>query len=767
MRALVGEVSKKPTGACWTGYLFSSEVLGPTHFMRKLVPIKSIVPTETISYVGLVYYVFLAGLEMNLDTILQARKKATSIAIAGTIIPMAMGGGMYALVQKQFKRNAEYFSQYNTTEAYLFWALIYSVTGFPILTQILADLKLIYTGLGRVALTAAMVSDFYNWVMFAMLIPFANKDRSATHSVLSTIIFVLFCFIVIRPYLVQLIVDKTNQNEWDNYQLFLVVMGAFVCAFVTDILGTHPVVGALVYGIMLPRGKFTQMLIAKSEDFGAVYLAPLFFARSGIRLKMMYVMRTQGLTLVVPLLLLSFIPKILSTLIATSFFGMPSQDGVALGVLMNTKGILPLILLNVAWDKRILSVESSTFITASVLLMTLLVPLIVNAIYKPRKLHKQKKRRTIQNLKAEAELRVLACVHNPRHATEIVNIIEACNTIKMFPLRVFALQLVELTGNVTSLLTAHINQLNQQQTGEQALTKSQEELESITNIFNAYAEENSNTRVEILSAVSTYSTIHEDIYNVAQEKQASLILLPFHKQSSIEGVLEITNNAFKDINQNVMRDAPCSVGIYVDRGLGSFYKVNLRVIMIFIGGPDDHEALTIAWKMSRHEGIQLSIVRIFLRGEAVEVDTSSQVESHGLLSAVLDNEKQKELDDEYISFFRLKAVNNEDSITYSEKEVHFGEDIPTILHDLDQIGYDLYILGQGVGRNTKVMSELMQKTESPELGVIGDMVASNDFGSCSSLLVVQQYGFGGMSFEKTTKNPSHNDGSGPLFVKLE
>ena len=244
--------------------------------------------------------------------------------------------------------------------------------------------------------------------------------------------------------------------------------------------------------------------------------------------------------------------------------------------------------------------ESFSILTVAVVMMTMTVPLIINAIYKLRKLYKQSKLKTIQNLKAEIELRILACVHNPRQATGMINILDACHTTKLSPLRVFALQLVELSGNTTSLF-------NQQRSGgAQALTKAQEDLESITNIFQTYTGANENTSVETFAAASTYSNIHEDIYNVSQEKQASL-----------------------------MRDAPCSVGIIVDRGLGSLFKVNLRVLVLFIGGPDDREALAVAWRMSKHQGVQLSVMRILMYGEAAEVDVLSHVESRGLLSVVL------------------------------------------------------------------------------------------------------------------------------------
>ncbi|XP_057432199.1 cation/H(+) antiporter 15-like [Lotus japonicus] len=758
------------------GFMISPEIIGGTPFYgSSLVPLRAIIPIETMTHFGLVFFVFIAGLDMNLDTILHARKKATSIAVAGIIIPMAMGSGIYYLLQSMYKGSHENLANHNTFKAYLFWTLTYSVTGFPIVSQILTNLKLLYTGLGRVALTAAMITDFYNWVTFALLIPYAMNEKTAIYSVIATIVFVLFCFIILRPYMEKLIIRKTTHNDWDNYQLLFVVMGAYACAFITDILGAHPVVGALVYGIIIPRGKFTEMLINKSEDLGVVYLAPIFYGNCGIRLRFLYTVRTQGVTLVMLTMFLTCIPKILSTLIATQFYGMSILDGVAVGVLMNTKGVLPLIMLNIAWDEQILSAESFSILTVTVLMMTIIVPIIINVIYKPRKLHRQNKLRTIQNLKVDSELRVLACVHNPRQTTGIINILEACNSNKLCPLRVIALQLVEMTGTTTSLLVSHINHHNMQQSGaHNSLTESEQDLETIANVFAAYAEETENTtKVETLAAVSPYSTIHEDIYNVAQEKQATLIILPFHKQSSLEGILEDSNSAIKDINQNVIRDAPCSVGIFVDRGIGSLFKVDLRVLMLFIGGPDDREALAVAWRMSKHQRIHLSVVRILLSGEAAEADSSSSshVESKGLLSAEVDNEKQKELDDEYVNSFRLKAVNNEDSIKYLEKEVHSANDISEVLNQMDQIGCDLYILGQGTGRNSMVFSNLMKQTDCPELGVIGDMVASNNFGSCSSLLVVQQYGFERIEFETSTQQSSeasaNNDGSGELFVKVE
>ncbi|KAJ1439878.1 Sodium/solute symporter superfamily [Sesbania bispinosa] len=749
------------------------KLINQPHFVAELLnalPVKGILSFETIAQLGLIYYVFITGLEMNLDIVLRARKKATSIAIAGTFIPMVLGVGIYYVVLHVYGE----VSHYNTSNAYICWALAVGVTSFPVLAHILGDLKILYTGLGRVALTAATINDFYNWSLFVLLLPFAVNGRNGIYSVIGTVIFSLICFFVLRPPLRRLLTHKTDKNEWDNYQLSYVIMGIFACATVTEMLGTHSVVGALVFGLILPRGRFTEMLIEQSDDIGSGYLAPLFFASIGVRTNTSDVISHKGFTMFAAIMLLLGSTKIVSTIIATRFYEMPVRDSVALGVLMNTKGILPLIVLNVAWNRKILSQESFTIMVYSIFVMTAVVPPIINAMYKPRRTYEQNKLRTIENLKVDSEIRVMVCVHNARQASGMMKILEACSGTNVSPLRVFALQLIELKGRSTALLVARMEQPNSHQSGPEALTRSESHMQGIACNFEEFASNHEQIFVENLVAMSSYTTIHKDIYHLASEKQASLVLLPFQKQSNSEGTLEETNTSFKDINRNVMQDAPCSVGIFVDRGPETLSKTNLHILVLFIGGPDDREALSIAWRMSRHHGTQLSMVRIILCGKAAEVNKSTYNEAHGLLSAVLDSGRQKELDEEYVGSFRLKAVNNEDSITYSEMEVHTGDAINEVLNELDKGGYDLYILGQGKGRNSSLLENLLEWSDCPELGVIGDILASNSFGSSSSILVVQQYGFGGMEFKANNNNTqpsnqgrSSDDDIETLFPKKE
>ncbi|KAI5381913.1 hypothetical protein KIW84_UN0333 [Lathyrus oleraceus] len=676
------------------GFTLSPSLLGNFEWVFSLFYSQyGILAVETFANLGIMYYVFLSGLEMNSDTILRSRKKGTSIAIAGIVTPMLFGVGFLALQQKLIDKN-DVFAQTpkeNQGEAYLFWCLALSVTGFPVLARILANLKLLYTKLGKDALTAAMLTDAYGWVMFTLLIPYSTRGGKPYLSVISTLMFIVFCFAVVRPILTPIIEHRTT-------------------------------------------------------DFVSGILCPVYFAGFGFRLNLPFLLKQKNAGLMFLVMLLLCIPKVLSSVIVTFFFGMPARDGVAIGLLLNTKGIMAVILLNIAWDKRILDPYTFMVMMLAIIVMTVMVSPLINAIYKPKFRFMQSQLRTVQKLRFDVELRIVACVHNAKHANNMIHVIEATNATRLSPIHVSVAHLVQLTRHGTAILVSQMDNSNSTIGGAEATNYgSQLEFESITNAFEKLVEQYNAIRFDISSVVSSYTTIHEDIYNVAEEKRASLILLPFHKDySTIEDAPEIIHNEHCEINKNVLQKAPCSVGIFVDRGLGSLLEIKLRIIMIFIGGPDDREALSIAWRMAGHPGTQLHVVRINLLGKAAE-ETKLKMEKsksrHGMLSTVIDNVMQKELDEECIISFRHKAVNNNDSILYSEKEVHSntGEEIPTLLNDIDKPGYDLYIVGQGSGKNSVIFSRLLEWCDHPELGVIGDILASTSFGTQSSVLIVQQY----------------------------
>ncbi|XP_059436457.1 cation/H(+) antiporter 15-like [Corylus avellana] len=678
---------------------------------------------ETMANLGLLFYVFLTGLEMDLSAILRPRKRVMGIAITGILIPFLLGVGLFFLLQ--------YRSSHITPKmGCVFWAAALTVTGFPVLTHILTDLKLLHSDIGRIAMSVAMLNDIYAWVLIAILIPTGVGMKTTPQSLTGVVAFILICFLAVRPFLERIIRIESEKDNYSEYHLCFVLAGALMCACITDLLGAQSIVGAFVFGLIMPNGEFGDVLLDRLDDFVSGIMLPFFFVSWGIKIDFNNISRDTTWYFVMLVICFAFMAKILSSLIICILFKMPLRDGAALGVLMNTKGILALVILNTGWNKKILNDQQFTVMVVAIVAMTIVVAPIMSAIYKHRKGLKQYRLRTIQRQKPDTELRVLACVYTTANVSGIISLLQVSHATKLSPITIFALHLVELTGRASAMLIVH----SRRKSGAHNPSRAQADSNLIINAFEAFERDNHLFTVQPLTAMSLYSTMHEDICSVAQDKRVSLILLPFHKHLTVGGRMEDENVAYRDINLNVLANAPCSVGIFIDRGLAAAdINVKRRFCMLFIGGGDDREALAYAWRMAGHPGISLTVVRFLPDEDAIlSLDTT-------------ENDKET-IDEDYINEFRFKSAS-EESIMYLEKVVNNGEETVSAISAMEN-SYDLYIVGKGAGKVSPLLSGLSEWSDCPELGVIGDVLMSSTFALQASVLVVQQYGSsGGMSEE--------------------
>lgn len=168
-------------------------------------------------------------------------------------------------------------------------------------------------------------------------------------------------------------------------------------------------------------------------------------------------------------------------------------------------------------------------------------------------------------------------------------------------------------------------------------------------------------------------------------------------------------------------------------------QVSHNIVVLFFGGPDDREALSYAWRMSDHPGISLTVMRFVPGEEANEhvLHPSSDLNDPTMLAVETENEREKQLDEELINNLRMKNGNDE-SVVYNEKVVNNGEETVAVIRSMDNV-HDLFIVGRGQGMISPLTAGLTDWSECPELGAIGDLLASSDFAATVSVLVVQQY----------------------------
>ncbi|XP_010273236.2 PREDICTED: cation/H(+) antiporter 15-like [Nelumbo nucifera] len=719
------------------GVILGPSVLGRSKTFTEIVfPLRSITLIETMANVGLLYYLFLVGVEMDLTMIKRTKKKAFSIAIAGMFLPFAIG-----IIFMSFTSQNTGVS--HSTSSIFYLAVALSVTAFPVVARILAELKLLNTELGKIAMSAALVNDMCAWILLAVAVALSGNDSNnmaPLGMVFTTIGYVGFCIFVVRPA-IEWIVERTPEGEnFSDFHICLILTGVMVFGFINDAVGTHSIFGAFFFGLVIPNGHLGVVLIEKLEDFVSGLLLPLFFAVNGLRTDVGAIQGFGSWSTLILLAVLACLGKVFGTLFVSFLYKMPMREGVSLGLLMNTKGLIEIIILNIGREHGVLDEQSFSVMVIAAIVMTSLITPIVTTIYKPTRRFLPYKRRTIQMSKPESELRILSCIHSPRNVPTIISLIDAAHPSKKSPICVYALHLVELTGRASAMLIVH----NTRKFGHPALNRTQAQSDHIVNAFENYRQHTSGIAIQPLTAISPYSTMHEDICNLAEDKRVTFIILPFHKQQTVDGGMEATNPAFRSVNQNVLANAPCSVGILVDRGFTRSARVGSNhdthhVAMLFFGGPDDREALAYAWRMTTHPNVKLSLLRFLPGNDTSEiiVAAGNETEDSSILTVVTDNDKEKQLDEEYINEFRLRTVHNE-SVTYREKIVKNGEETVAAIRSIDNI-HDLYIVGRSHGVVSPLTAGLTDWSECPELGAIGDLLASSDFAATVSVLVVQQY----------------------------
>ncbi|KAL0303924.1 UNVERIFIED_CONTAM: Cation/H(+) antiporter 14 [Sesamum radiatum] len=350
----------------------------------------------------------------------------------------------------------------------------------------------------------------------------------------------------------------------------------------------------------------------------------------------------------------------------------------------------------------------------SVIGVTAIVTPLIKLLHDPSKRHFPLKRRTIQHTKHEAEFRILVCIKDQDNVSSIINILEASDARDESPIAAIAVLLEEPGSRATNMLLAH--QLTR------ILQPNNSKSDHVFNALRQYELHNrSCVTIQVFRAISHFQTVHDDICRLALDQNATILILPFHRHWAIDGSIGSTNRSMQNMNVKVLDNAPCSVGILVDRGIltGSLSLLNnkstYRVAVIYLGGPDDAESLCYGARMVRHNKVTLTVIRFLLYK--------------------YDSARERKQDNSLIDEVREANMGNKKFI-YKEHVVKDGVGLATCLRSIDNC-YDLMLVGRD-HQASEILMGLGAWSECPELGVIGDMLSSPDSESNASVLVVQQ-----------------------------
>ena len=349
--------------------------LAPGAFQLVFAP-DSLEPLRLLSQIGVCLFMFAVGMEFDLSQIRERVDRVLVIGHGSIAIPFLLGVTLALPLYRQYAHTGASFSAFA-----LFMGISMSITAFPVLVRILRDRDLFQTALGKMATMCAALGDATAWCILAFVIAIAGAASVAGALVRTgfALVYGGFMLFVMRPLLARLL-RPWVEKDVDPEQPALVLVSAILLAsaFVTERIGLHALFGAFLAGIIMPAGGgFREKLALRVEQFSSVLLLPTFFAFIGLRTEA--TMLTNGFDWLVcaGIVLVATLGKMGGTAIIGRSFGQSWREALALGALMNTRGLMELIALNIGLEMGILSLRIFTMLVLMAIATTVLTgPLV-------------------------------------------------------------------------------------------------------------------------------------------------------------------------------------------------------------------------------------------------------------------------------------------------------------------------------------------------------------------------------------------------------
>lgn len=344
------------------GEIVAGIVLGPSilgYWMPEtfafLFPSGSLVNLQFMSQVGLVLFMFVVGMELDLSVLKGRTHDAVVVSHASIIIPYALGVALAYKLYLGFAPPTVPFHSYA-----LFMGIAMSITAFPVLARIIQERGLSRSRLGAMAVTCAAADDITAWCILAAVIAIvkAGSAISALYTIGASAVYVAVMLGLVRPFLKRLGEVHGERRSLGRpivAGMFLVLLAS---AWVTEVIGIHALFGAFLAGaIMPPNLGFRRLLIGKLEDVSVVLLLPLFFVFTGLRTRIGLLTDGQLWLTCAAVIGVAVLGKFGGTLLAARFTGNSWRDSLSLGALMNTRGLMELVVLNIGYDLGVLNAE--------------------------------------------------------------------------------------------------------------------------------------------------------------------------------------------------------------------------------------------------------------------------------------------------------------------------------------------------------------------------------------------------------------------------
>jgi Kef-type K+ transport system membrane component KefB len=370
-----GWIFKKIGQPSVIGEIIAGIALGPSllgmyfpEFFSALFPADSLVNLKFLSQIGLILFMFVIGMELDIKVLKNRAKEAVVISHASIVIPFALGVGLAYFVYNRFAPEGVKFLSFS-----LFMGIAMSITAFPVLARIVQERGMHKTKLGAIVITCAAADDITAWCLLAVVIAIVKAGTfvSSLYIISLALLYVLLMIFLVKPFLKRIGDLYGTKDSLSKPVVAIFFLILIISSYATELVGIHALFGAFMMGAIMPDvPKFRTVFIAKVEDVSVILLLPLFFVFTGLRTEIglindPYLWKVTGF-----IILVAVVGKFLGSALAAKFVGQSWRNSLIIGALMNTRGLMELIVLNIGLELKVLTPEVFTMMVIMALVTT-------------------------------------------------------------------------------------------------------------------------------------------------------------------------------------------------------------------------------------------------------------------------------------------------------------------------------------------------------------------------------------------------------------
>ena len=567
-------------GEIVAGIMLGPSLLGalaPT-WQTALFPIEIMPSLNVLSQVGLIFFMFLIGLELNPKYLKGNLDIAILISHVSILVPFSMGSVLALILYPTVSNGDVSFTAFA-----LFLGAAMAITAFPVLARIIAENNLQKSRLGTLALTCAAVDDVTAWCLLALAIAVTrtNNMLEAVPTIVWSLVYIGFMVTLAQEFFKKISKHYERTGKLSQLLVAGIYMAVVTSALITEIIGIHFIFGAFLLGAIMPKNVgLTRELAEKTEDFVLVFLLPVFFAYSGLKTQVGLLNSPEKWLLCLAVIGVAIVGKYAGTYVAARVSGIDHRESSALGWLMNTRGLTELIVLNIGLELKVITPLLFTMLVIMALVTTFITSPLLERIYPKRLMRLDVLDDSEESETGNTPYRVLVPVANPKTQRGLLKL--ALDIVGDRPLTVVnLLNLVEMQEDYAFATTpAEIDRLISQrrESLNQLIASLEPSLDPADgqvvspqqthqkNLHKSGHNPGDTIAQKVIPIVRVTNDVARDTTEIAQVERSDLILMGWHRpvfdHSRLGGrVGEILSLAPKD------------VVIFIDRNLNALEQI--------------------------------------------------------------------------------------------------------------------------------------------------------------------------------------------------